>query len=104
MTFAQAIVLQPGLSLVMKSTTITSTETMVLRDSMHATFIGMNVEFGGNPSWVVTKSGEAVTTQVCDADGTNCGEDLCPLVDCTDGGNPRMNPGARCVSPYGTYM
>ena len=102
LTFTDAIVLQPGLSLTMKSTTMTSTETMLLRDGMHATFIGMDAQFGGNPSWVVTKSGETATGQVCDADGTNCVEDLCPLVDCTDGGNPRMNPGAHCVSPQGT--
>eukprot|EP01050_Picozoa_sp_SAG11_P011208 SAG11_NODE_1173_length_5602_cov_35.121933_6_plen_493_part_00 len=85
--FTDAIFLQPGgLSLTMKSTTMTSTETMLLRDGMHATFIGMDAQFGGNPSWVVTKSGETATAQVCDADGTNCVEDLCSVVDCTDGG------------------
>eukprot|EP01052_Picozoa_sp_SAG31_P020340 SAG31_NODE_1524_length_8006_cov_11.768812_3_plen_703_part_00 len=102
LTFTDALFLQPGLSLTMKSTTMTSTETMLLRDGMHTTFIGMDAQFGGNPSWVVTKSGETATGQVCDADGTNCVEDLCLVVDCTDGGNPRMNPGAHCVSPQGT--
>ena len=100
--FNDVLVLQPRLSLTMKSTTMTSTETMLLRDGMHASFIEMDAQFGGNPSWVVTKSGETATGQVCDADGTNCVEDLCPVVDCTDGGNPRMNPGAHCVSPQGT--
>ena len=95
--FSDVLVLQPGLSLTMKNTMMTSSETMVLRDGMHATFIGMNTQFRGNPSWVVAKSGETPVSQVCDASGTNCGDDLCPLVDCTDGGNARMNPGAHCV-------
>eukprot|EP01050_Picozoa_sp_SAG11_P014492 SAG11_NODE_1792_length_4254_cov_20.360770_1_plen_639_part_00 len=103
LTFTNAIVLQPGLSLTMKSTTMTSTETMLLRDGMHATFIGMNATFGGNPSWVVTKSGETATGQVCDADGTNCVEDLCQVVDCNGGDTGGLNPGGTgCVSPQGT--
>ena len=42
----------------MKSITLNSIGTILLRDGMHATFIGMDTQFGGNLSWVVTKSGE----------------------------------------------
>eukprot|EP01051_Picozoa_sp_SAG22_P010414 SAG22_NODE_937_length_6418_cov_124.858680_6_plen_543_part_00 len=105
LTFTNALVLQPGLSLAMKSTTLTSTETMLLRDGMHATFIGMDAQFRGNPSWVVTKSGETATGQVCDVDGTNCVEDLCALVDCNGGDTGGLNPGGTgCVSPQGSCV
>eukprot|EP01050_Picozoa_sp_SAG11_P012248 SAG11_NODE_1351_length_5135_cov_2.092931_2_plen_314_part_00 len=94
LTFSDVLVLQPGLSLTMKSTTITSTKTMLLRDNMHATFLGMDAVFDGNPSKVATVSGASLTARICDAEHKDCSGDLCRIVDCGVGGS--------CVSPTGS--
>eukprot|EP01051_Picozoa_sp_SAG22_P013939 SAG22_NODE_1623_length_3962_cov_20.394253_7_plen_149_part_00 len=71
---------------------------------MRSTFIGMDAQFGGNPSWVVTNSGETPTGQVCDADGTNCVEDLCTVVDCGVGGSCTSLAGTcECQIEHGGY-
>ncbi|MDA8639361.1 hypothetical protein N9L31_00160 [bacterium] len=83
---------------------LTFTDTLLLHNDMHATFIGMNSQFGGNPSWVVTKSGEMATGQVCDADGTNCVEDLCSVVSCGVGGGCTSRVGAcECRTQHDGY-
>ena len=78
----------------MDSTVLTSMETMLLRDGMQATFIGMDAQFGGSPAWVLTASGASLTAQVCSADRSGCTDDLCTIVD--------YGAGGTCVSPLGT--
>eukprot|EP01051_Picozoa_sp_SAG22_P001959 SAG22_NODE_83_length_21704_cov_58.556584_2_plen_187_part_00 len=83
---------------------LTFTDTMLLRNGMHATFIGMDAQFGGSPSWVVTKSGETAIGQVCDAGDTNCDDDLCTIVDCGVGGSCTSLAGAcECRTQHDGY-
>eukprot|EP01052_Picozoa_sp_SAG31_P041340 SAG31_NODE_6242_length_2106_cov_1.481814_2_plen_573_part_00 len=83
---ADMIILQPHLELTMKTTLLNSTGTMVLRDGMTATFMGMTAQFGGKPWWVVAELGAAVSWRVCDEDGGDCIQDLCDVVECAHGG------------------
>eukprot|EP01050_Picozoa_sp_SAG11_P004928 SAG11_NODE_328_length_10690_cov_25.464357_5_plen_536_part_00 len=81
-------------ALTLNTCLLTSANTLVLGDGVHATFLGMGVQFGGHPAWVVSDNGATVHGRVCDAEERDCTQDLCTIVDCGGGGT--------CVSPQGT--